>query len=318
MYIYIVRRVAQLIPVLFLASVIVFVVIRLTPGDAAELQLGIRSANDARPLAALRHEMGLDRPIAVQYGIWISRLLTGDLGVSARSGDSVGALLGRRAPATLELVSAAVLFGLVVAIPLGTFTALRRNGLLDLLSRTLTLCGLAIPVYWLGLLLLLLFAVRLGWLPVSGYVPLTQDPVGNLKHLILPMISVGLFELALFTRFLRSEILGVLRQDYIRTATAKGASRRRVLLKHALRNGLIPLITIVGLELGTLVGGVVIVEQVFGWSGLGWLALQAINDKDYPVLQGVVLVFALGVAAANLLADLAYAAADPRIRASLA
>jgi peptide/nickel transport system permease protein len=245
-------------------------------------------------------------------------LLRGDFGVSSKSGDAVTSLLSQKAPATLELVLAAVLFGLCVAIPLGTTSALHRNGALDLLGRTLTLCGLAIPVYWLGLLLLLLFAVKLGWLPVSGYVPFTDDPVGNLKHLILPMVSVGVFELALFTRFLRAEMVGVLRQDYIRTARAKGLRRRTVVRRHGLRNGLIPLITVVGLELGTLIGGVVIVEQVFGWSGLGWLALQAINDKDYPVLQGVVLVFAAGVAVANLLADLAYAVVDPRIRAARA
>jgi peptide/nickel transport system permease protein len=315
MHVYVLRRLLQTIPVLFLASIIVFVVIRLTPGDAAELQLGIRGANDTTSLAALRHAMGLDRPIIVQYGIWLGHILQGNLGVSVRSGVAVTTLLGEKAPATIELVVAAVLFGLCLAIPLGTASAVNRHGLLAILGRTLALFGLAIPVYWLGLLLLLLFAVTLGWLPVSGYVPFSVDPVGNLKHLVLPMVSVGVFEMALFTRFLRAEMLQVLQQDYIRTARAKGLLRRSILLKHGLRNGLVPLITIVGLELGTLVGGVVIVEQVFGWSGLGWLALQAINDKDYPVLQGVILVFALGVAMANLLADVTVACADPRIRA---
>lgn len=316
MYIYIIRRLAQTIPVLILASLIVFTIIRLTPGDAAELQLGVRNGNDAQQLQDLRHQMGLDRPIIVQYGIWLGRLLQGNFGVSVRNGTSVAALLGQKAPATLELVIAAVLFGLVFAILLGTGTAVRRTGLLSALGRTFTLCGLAIPVYWLGLLLLLLFAVQLNWLPVSGYVAFSTDPVGNIKHLILPMVSVGVFELAVFTRFLRAEMILVLEQDYMRTARAKGLRRRAIVLKHAARNALIPLITIVGLELGTLIGSVVIVEQVFGWSGLGWLALQAINDKDYPVLQGVVVIFALGVAIANLLADIAYAAVDPRIRAT--
>ena len=317
MPVYIMRRLLQMVPVLFLATLIVFAIIRLTPGDAAELQLGIRGANDSSSLSALRHEMGLDRPIVVQYAIWLGHLVRGNLGVSARSGVAVTTLLAEKAPATIELVLAAVLFGLVLAVPLGASAAVQHRGPLALLSRTLSLLGLAVPVYWLGLLLLLLFAVRLGWLPVSGYVPFSSDPVGNLKHLVLPMVSVGVFELAVFTRFLRAEMVQVLRQDYIRTARAKGLRARRVILHHGLRNGLIPLITVVGLELGTLVGGVVIVEQVFGWSGLGWLALQAINDKDYPVLQGVILLFAVGVAVANLAADLAYAGADPRIRAGL-
>ena len=317
MYAYAARRLLQMVPVLFLATVIVFTIIRLTPGDAAELQLGVRSANDASSLSALRHEMGLDRPIVVQYAIWVGHLAQGNLGVSARSGVAVTSLLAEKAPATLELVVAAVVFGLCLAVPLGATSAVRRRGPLELATKTLSLLGLAIPVYWLGLLLLLLFAVRLSWLPVSGYVPFNAGPADNLRHLVLPMVSVGVFELAVFSRFLRAEMVQVLRQDYIRTARAKGVERRRVLLRHGLRNGLIPLITVVGLELGTLVGGVVIVEQVFGWSGLGWLALQAINDKDYPVLQGVILLFALGVALANLLADLAYACADPRIRAGL-
>ncbi|SRR5579883_151315 len=314
MYGYMVRRLAQIVPVLFLASVIVFGIIHLTPGDAAELQLGVRSGNTQQSLAALRHQMGLDRPIFVQYGIWLGHLLRGNLGVSMRSDAPAGALLAQKAPATLELVLAAVLFGLIFALILGTATARHRHGLLGAIARTVTLCGLAIPVYWLGLLLILLFAVLWGWLPVSGYVPFTDDPLDNLKHLVLPMVSVGVFEAALFTRFLRAEMLEVLGQDYVRTARAKGLAPRVVLLKHALRNGLIPLITIVGLESGTLIGGVVIVEQVFGWSGLGWLALQAINDKDYPVLQGVVVVMALGVAVANLLADVAYSLAQLPVR----
>jgi peptide/nickel transport system permease protein len=174
--------------------------------------------------------------------------------------------------------------------------------------------GLAIPTYWLGLVLLLIFAVRLKWLPVSGYVPFTEDPLGNLKHLLLPALSLGIFEAAFFTRFLRAELLEVLRQDYVRTANAKGLPSRIVVSRHSLKNALIPMVTVLGLELGTLMGGVVIIEQVFGWSGVGWLALTAVKNRDYPLLQGTVLVVAIAVSLANLLADLAYSAIDPRLR----
>jgi peptide/nickel transport system permease protein len=211
---------------------------------------------------------------------------------------------------------AALLFAVLVALALGTTAALRPGGWIDQATRALVVSGLAIPTYWLGLVLLLLFAVRLKWLPVSGYVRFTDDPLANLKHLVLPALSLGVFEAAFFTRFLRAELLEVLRQDYVRTANAKGLPRRLVVRRHALKNALIPMVTVLGLELGTLMGGVVIIEQVFGWSGIGWLALQAVTNRDYPTLQGIVLVVAVAVSLANLLADLAYLAIDPRLRAA--
>jgi peptide/nickel transport system permease protein len=176
--------------------------------------------------------------------------------------------------------------------------------------------GLAIPTYWLGLILLLLFAVQWKWLPVSGYVAFREDPVGNIKHLILPAISLGVFEAAFFTRFLRAGLLEVLGQDYVRTAHAKGLRERTVIGRHALKNALIPMVTVLGLEMGTLVGGVVIIEQVFGWSGIGWLALTAVKNRDYPLLQGIVLLVAVGVSLANLLTDVAYTFIDPRLRSA--
>jgi peptide/nickel transport system permease protein len=182
------------------------------------------------------------------------------------------------------------------------------------LTRLFVVTGLAIPSYWLGLILLLVFAASLKWLPVSGYVPFTEDPMQNLKHLALPAISLGLFEAAFFTRFLRAGLLENLHQDYVRTAHAKGLAERVVVSRHALRNALIPMVTVLGLELGTLVGGVVVIEQVFGWSGIGWLALTAVKNRDYPLLQGIVLLVAIGVSVGNLLADLAYTFLDPRLR----
>jgi peptide/nickel transport system permease protein len=308
------RRLLQLIPVLLLATGLVFVMIRLAPGDPAEQQLGPRAARNPEAVAALRHKLGLDKPIPVQYLIWLRYAVTGDLGKSVRNQQPVSQLLAPKLVATGELILAALVLAVVAALILGTAAALRPGGWVDQATRALVVSGLAIPTYWLGLVLLLVFAVRLKWLPVSGYVRFTADPIGNLKHLLLPALSLAIFEAAFFTRFLRSELLEVLRQDYVRTANAKGLPERLVVSRHALKNALIPMVTVLGLELGTLMGGVVIIEQVFGWSGIGWLALGAVKTRDYPLLQGTVLVVAVAVSLANLLADLAYTAIDPRLR----
>ena len=308
------RRLLQLVPVLLLATGLVFVMVRLAPGDPAQAQLGTRGGRDPVLLAAVRHKLGLDRPIPVQYVLWLRYAVTGDLGKSVKSGKPVTGLIAEKFSATGELVVAALLFAVIVAVGLGMVAALARGRWIDHITRVMVVSGLAIPNYWLGLILLLIFAVRLKWLPVSGYVPLSENPADNLKHLILPALSLGIFEAAFLTRFLRGELLDVLRQDYIRAATAKGLSARAVVLGHALKNGLIPLITVLGLELGTLMGGVVVIEQVFGWSGIGWLALQAVKNRDYPLLQGIVLVVAIFVSLANLVADLLYMVIDPRMR----
>jgi peptide/nickel transport system permease protein len=307
-------RLLQLVPVLLLASMLVFVMIRLAPGDPVTQQLGPRSANDPEQVAALRAKMGLDKPILVQYAIWLQHAVTGDLGNSNRNGQPVTELIGPKLRATAELIAAALLIATTTALILGTFAALRTGGWVDGFTRLLVVSGLAIPTYWLGLILLLIFAVRLEWLPVSGYVPFSEDPGANLSHLLLPAVSLGVFEAAFFTRFLRAELIDVLRQDYVRTAHAKGVREHVVVVRHALNNALIPMVTVFGLELGTLMGGVVVVEQVFGWSGIGWLALTSVKNQDYPLLQGIVLVVAIGVSLANLLADLAYRLIDPRLR----
>ncbi len=312
----IIRRLLQLIPVLLLATALVFVMIRLAPGDPAEQQLGARGSRNPAVVAALRAKLGLDRPVPVQYGIWLKSAVTGDLGDSMKSGKPVLALIWPKLIATGELVAAALVFAVIVALVLGVTAAVRPGGWADQIVRVAVVSGLAIPSYWLGLVFLLVFAVRLKWFPVSGYVSFSTDWRQNLHHLVLPALSLGIFEAAYFTRFLRSELVEVLRRDFIRTASAKGLAHRRVIFSHALRNALIPMVTVVALELGTLLGGVVIIEQVFGWSGVGWLALSAVKNRDYPVLQGAVLVVAIAVSIANLLADLTYTVIDPRIRPS--
>ena len=316
MAIFVFRRLLQLVPVVLLATALVFVVVRLAPGDPAQQQLGARGARDPARVAALQQKMGLDKPIPVQYGIWLRYAVTGDLGKSIKNNKPVLGLIGPKLVATLELVIAALIVALAIAVPLGAVAAVRSGSWLDQVARGFVVSGLAIPSYWLGLILLLIFSLRLEWLPVSGYVPFTEDPMGNLRHLILPALSLAIFEAAFFTRFLRAGLIDVLGQDYVRTAHAKGLTSRAVTSRHALKNALIPMVTVVGLELGTLVGGVVVIEQVFGWSGIGWLTLTAVKNRDYPLLQGIALMVAIGVSIANLITDLAYTVIDPRLRLS--
>jgi peptide/nickel transport system permease protein len=310
----IIRRLLQLVPVVLLATTLVFVMIRLAPGDPAQQQLGTRGSRDPARVAALRAKLGLDQPIPVQYVIWLRHAVTGDLGASVKSSDQVLDLIKPKLVATLELIIGALAIAVTIALLLGTVAAVRAGTWVDQMVRAFVVTGLAIPTYWLGLIFLLVFAVSFKWLPVSGYVPFREDPIENLKHLALPALSLGLFEAAFFTRFLRSGLLEVLHQDYVRTAHAKGLAERVVVSRHALKNALIPMVTVLGLEMGTLVGGVVVIEQVFGWSGIGWLALTAVKNRDYPLLQGIVLMVAIGVSIANLLADLSYTFLDPRLR----
>jgi peptide/nickel transport system permease protein len=310
----VVRRLLQLIPVMLLATTLVFVMVRLAPGDPALQQLGARGSRDPARVAALRAKLGLDQPIPLQYLIWLRHAVTGDLGTSVKSNEQVLDLIKPKLVATLELIVGALLVAVAIALLLGTVAAVGVGSWIDQATRVFVVTGLAIPTYWLGLIFSLVFAVRLKWFPVSGYVPLTEDPLQNLKHLALPALSLALFEAAFFTRFLRAGLLDTLQQDYIRTAHAKGLARWSVVSRHALKNALIPMVTVLGLELGTLVGGVVVIEQVFGWPGVGWLALTAVKNRDYPLLQGIVLLVAFGVSVANLLADLAYTFLDPRLR----
>jgi peptide/nickel transport system permease protein len=312
------RRIAQAIPTLIFVSIIVFTLVRMAPGDPAAMQMGREAARpeNKERLEALRAEMGLDKPIPVQYLYWVRDLAQGDFGDSLRSRKPTTELFWQKLPATLQLVVASTLFALLISIPLGILAALRRGTVIDRSIMGFVSAGLAIPSFWFGLTLILIFAVHLRWLPASGYVPFTEDPVGNLKRLIMPAATLGVFLAATLTRFLRADMIEVMSADYVRTARAKGLPERTVISRHGLKNALIPVLTIAGLEFGALLGGTVIIEQVFGWSGVGWLTVQAIFDRDYPLVQTSVLFVTIGLTLANLLVDLGYGLLNPRLRVS--
>jgi peptide/nickel transport system permease protein len=293
-------------------SVLVFSLIHLVEGDPVRLALGTRYSQETYD--ALRERNGLDLPLVQQYFAWAGRALTGDLGVSFRSGEPVTALIAERLPATLTLAFAAIVLALLIAVPLGTLSALRPRSITDRIATVVSQIGISVPDFWLAIVLILVFAGTLGWLPSGGYVPLSDDPLGWLQRLILPTIAVGVVSGSVITRFVRSSVLEAMGSDHVRTAQAKGLPGRQVFSWHVLRNALLPLVTVTGVQLAYLLSGVVVVEIVFSWPGLGQLALQAVEARDYPVLQGAVLLFALTFLVINLVVDLLYTRIDPRIR----
>jgi peptide/nickel transport system permease protein len=293
-------------------SVLVFSLIHLIKGDPVRLALGTRFSQESYD--ALRERNGLDRPLIEQYVTWAGRALTGDLGVSFRSGDTVMSLIAERLPATLTLAFCAIALALLIAIPLGTISALRPRSLVDRVATVVSQIGISVPDFWLAIVLILVFAGTLGWLPTGGYVPLTEDPLGWLERLILPVVATGVVSGSVLTRFVRSSVLEAMGSDHVRTAQAKGLPERQVFGWHVFRNALLPLVTVTGVQLAYLLSGVVVVEIVFAWPGLGQLALQAVRDRDYPVLQGAILLFALVFLVINLVVDLLYSRIDPRIR----
>jgi len=301
---YIRRRLLQAVIVVWGVSVLVFFLLRLAPGDPVLLLL----AESAEPqqIAEARAKWGLDKPIYVQYAVFLNRAVHGDLGDSLFFQEPALSVLLERMPATLQLSAAALLFSLSVAIPIGILSALKRDSLWDYLGTSIAMLGQAIPPYWLGIMLILIFAVNLRWFPTSGR--------GTLSHLVLPAITLGSVLMALVTRLVRSGMLDVLGEDYVRTARAKGLKERTVIIRHALRNILIPLVTVIGLQLGALFGGAVITESIFAWPGVGRLALQAISARDYPLVQAAVLVISIIYVFLNLAVDLLYVYLDPRIR----
>lgn len=309
---YLAQRLAQLLPVLLIASFLVFVLLHLVPGDPALILAG--GDADAQTLAAVRRDFGLDRPLLVQYGLWLEHVVRGDLGKSMISRFPVGRLLGLAFPASLELAVAAILIAVAVGIPVGVWAAVRQGTRTDVVLTGLTSVALGVPSFWFGILLVILFALVLGWLPPSGRVPLLANPAVAARFLTLPAITLALHILAQLTRFTKSAMLEVLQEPYVRTARAKGLAERVVIARHALRNALLPVVTVLGIQFGRLLGGSVIVEAIFGWPGVGRLVLQSVGNRDYPVVQGALLAF-VGVAVMiNLLTDVAYATLDPRIR----
>lgn len=311
---YIAQRVLQMVPVLMLATIISFGLIFVLPGDPALLILGDRLASDRQAYETVRKELGLDRPLPVQYVDWLGKTLRGDLGVSTRDKLPVAQGIAERLPVTLQLTFMAVLLGLAISLPAGLISALRPNSVWDIGASLFSFLGVAVPHFWFGILLIYGLAVVARLLPPSGYVPLTTDLSENLTRMIMPTLTLGLGLSAVLMRQVRSSLLEVLQQDYIVTARAKGLNANVVTLRHALKNGLIPVVTVVGLQIGALFGGAVITESIFSVPGVGRWAIDSIQMRDFPVVQAVSLVMAVGVLFSNLAADIAYAYIDPRIR----
>ena len=313
---YIIRRLLQAIPTLFFVSIIIFGIMRLTPGDPARALLGNQYGITPEMVETVREEMGLNRPLYVQYLSWLTGILQGDFGRSYINRTDVSTLIQMRLPASIQLAVAAISFALVVAIPAGIISAVKRGSWIDHLVTTFVTAGLAMPGFWLAMLVVLLFAVALGWLPPSGYVAFDRDPQANLRLLILPSITLAILIASPTMRFLRSSMLDVLGEDFIRVARAKGLVEQAVIFRHALRNALIPTVTWVGLEFATIGGNSVMVEWVFGWPGIGFLTVQSVMTRDYLAVQGTVMVVAAIFVMVNLAVDLLYVYLDPRVRLS--
>ena len=309
---YVARRLAALVPTLFLVSVLIFSLQQLLPGDAALALAG--EEHDPTAVAAIRARYHLDRPLVVQYGIWMSRVLRGDFGESIRSKLPVSELLASKLPVTIELAVFSMVIALGIGIPAGVLAAARRGGPLSAAANVLALSGLSVPHFWLGIMLILLFAVRLGWLPASGYVPPWEDWRRNLSTLLLPAVVLGTGVAGVMMRHTRGAMLQVLDADYVRTARAKSVTERMVVLKHALRNALIPVITLGAIEFGRLLSGAVLTEQIFAIPGFGKLLVDGVFNRDYAVVQGVVLVSAALYVLLNLAGDVLYFLANPRLR----
>lgn len=309
---YIARRLLASLPVLFLVSIVAFTLVTMMPGDAAVGMFGAEARSS--DVEQARRALGLDDPLPVRYWNWLVDVLHGDFGESIRLRQSVLDAVVQRLPVTFQLALAGMVVMVLVGVPVGVLSALRPESRLDLTFSTIAMLGIAVPNFWLAILLILLFALKLGWLPPSGYASLLDDPIRSVQLLILPAIALGASHAAELIRIVRSSMLEVLGHEYIVTARAKGLEDRQVLVRHALRNALLPAVTITGLQMGRLFGGAVITETVFAIPGIGRLAVDSINSRDFPVVQCVVLLMAVGVLLSNLLVDLIYAYLDPRIR----
>ena len=311
---FLLRRTGAALIVIFLASVVVFAGLQALPGSPALTLAGEDRSPQA--IAEIIKKFGLDDPLPVQYANWLGHAIQGDFGVSHRSGLSVGQTILERIPITLELAFLSILVGLAIGVPAGVISAVKRGSLSDHASGLLALVGLSVPHFWLGLLLILLLAVKLQVLPASGYVSFVEDPIENLKRMVMPALVLGTGVSAVVMRQMRSSMLDSLGADYVRTARAKGLSDRQVIVGHAMRNSLLTVVTVVGLELGALISGAVITEQIFVIPGFGRLTIEAVQQRDYALIQGVVFVAAVGYVVVNLLVDVTYSYLNPRIRVS--
>jgi peptide/nickel transport system permease protein len=309
---YILRRLLMLIPVMLIVGIVVFMLVHLTPGDPAAVMLGQNATGEQ--IEQLRDLLGLNDPFLVQFIRWFGDALRLDFGESIFLGMPVTEALFDRAQPTLLLTTYALLIEILIGVPAGVIAAVRRNSIVDRGLMLMSISGAAIPTFFLGILLILIFAVRLNWLPSGGYTPITEDPVEHFKGMILPAFTLGFASAGLLARLVRSSMLDVLREDYVRTAMAKGVKYREVVTRHALRNALIPAVTIIGYSLGALLGGAVVTETVFTIPGMGRLVVQSISRRDYPLIQGAVMIIAGIYVLVNLLVDILYVYIDPRIR----
>jgi peptide/nickel transport system permease protein len=308
---FLIRRFLQLIPVLLVMSIVVFSTTLMLPGDPAISILGEGATVEERQ--AVRERLGLDQPIPVQFVNWLGRAATGDLGRSIKTRQPVVEMLADRVPVTLQLALGAMALSLIIGVPLGTIAALYRGRWIDSTVSVVAMSGMAVPYFWIGILLIMFFSITLRWLPPSGYVPIWVDPLTNLKLMIMPTITIGTAQAALVMRQTRAAMLGILSQDFIRTARAKGAGEFRVIAGHALRNAMVPVVTVVGLQLGTLIGGAVVTETVFSLPGLGRMIVDAIFERDFTVVQGAILTVVVGVLLVNILIDILYFLLDRRV-----
>ena len=313
---FLLRRILAVLPVLFVVSLVVFLILRLAPGDPAAVIAGNSATND--DIAKIQVQLGLDRSIPVQYGIWMGNVFRGDLGFSYYLNKPVTELIAQRVEPTLSLAFGTVILALLIAVPLGTVAAWRMGGWLDRLLSGFSVAGFSVPVFVIGYLLIYLFAIRLEWLPVQGYKsisgPSAAGPWAWMRQLILPWMTLAMIYVALIARVTRASVSEALTEDYIRTARAKGISETAVLLRHALANAAVPIVTVVGIGIALLIGGVVVTETVYAIPGLGSLTVDAVLNRDFPVIQGLVLLFSVSYVLINLLVDLSYLVLDPRIR----
>ena len=312
---YLFRRLLLIFPTLFILSILVFLSVRFLPGDVIDMMVSRMNFGGVVDRELVERRLGLDLPTHVQYGRWMGGiLLHGSLGQSLLTRESVEQAILERLPVTIELGLMAILIGLVIALPVGIYSAIRQDSAADYLGRSLAIIGLATPNFWLGIMVMIYPAIWWGWAPPLELVPLTEDPLGNLAVFLIPSLILGTASAAATMRMMRTMMLEVLRQDYIRTAWSKGLKERVVIIRHTIKNALIPVITLIGLQLPILVGGAVIMENIFNLPGIGRLLVNALNDRDYPMVSGVNLFFATGVVLLNLLIDLIYPYLDPRVR----
>ncbi len=309
---YIFQRILMMIPVLFFVTILIFSLIHLTPGDPAQMILGQEASPEA--LHNLRHKLGLDKPLSVQYFDWINDVIRGDLGNSVRDNRSVAQTIFKKIPITLELAFLGIIISIIIAIPAGIIAAVKKGTWFDYSGTLIALGGVSMPSFWVGIMLVYLFAVKLDILPPSGYVSPGEDLSENLKLMIMPSLSLGIRMAAVTMRMMRSSLLEVLQKDYIRTAEAKGLPRLTLIIKHAVRNSLISVVTVVGLQITAFLGGAVITETIFAIPGFGRLIVQSIFNRDFPMLQGSILIMSAMVIFVNILVDLSYSYLDPRIK----